>query len=149
MARVFYGGIPTDIDIQKLRDRWPETELRAGETITHEEIQETLGVDVGANRFRTVLIRWRNIIERSTGKRLAYQESGTLKVLTETEKLTAIEHKRHSLIRQGRRNLVRAARVERSHLNEDEKRRLDHVTLVERNSIAAAQLRKQIEMPTM
>lgn len=148
-SKVFFGGVPTSIDIRKLQEQWPETEMKAGDTFPYEEIEIVISEGRSTNRFKTITNRWRNIVERNTGKRINPDGLNGFKVLTESEKLAAIEGKRRSIEKQGRRNLVRAGFVERKSLNNDERRRLDHVVLNEKNALAVKQLRQPLELPEM
>jgi hypothetical protein len=152
-TKLHFGGIPTDIDIKKLRDAFPESRMKAGDKFTYGEIEALLMIQRSDNRFKTVTNRWRNIIERSTGIRIAAMGNnsgdGFFKVLSEPEKLQAVESKRKSVVKQTRKNLLRTAWIDRGALNDDEKKRLDHEALNSKNIIANQQLRRQIELPAM
>jgi hypothetical protein len=148
-AKMMFIGMPTNIEIKALNERWPESEMESGDVFSYEDVASTIGADPGSFRFKTVTSRWRSIVERNTGKRIGTDKAGHFKVLTDSEKLMAIESKRRSISRQGRKNLVRVSYVDRKKLSGDERARLDHVMLAEGNALAASQLRKRIELPEM
>lgn len=147
-GKVFFKGSSTAVDIQKLQEKWPETSLKHGDTIAYEDLSEVLGVRARTNRFRTIVNRWRDLIEANTGKRLAAID-GQLKVLTEPEKLSAVEGKSRSIFRQSRKNLLRTTYVDRRALSDDERTRLDHVTMNETRIVAVKQLRQGVSLPEL
>lgn len=57
MSKVFFGGMPTEIDVKKLREAFPE--INEGDEIAHEQIEKLLNLDRNANRYRTVTEVWR------------------------------------------------------------------------------------------
>lgn len=57
MSKVFFGGMPTQIDVDKLREAFPAIE--EGDEIRHEDIESVLGLERGSNRYKTVVEVWR------------------------------------------------------------------------------------------
>lgn len=147
-GRVYFKGNSTNVDVRKLQEKWPESAMKPGDIIRYEELAEVLSLELGTNRFKTIINRWRNLIEASTGKRLAAID-GRLQVLTEPEKLFAVEGKSRSIVRQSRKNLLRTTYVDRKALSDDEKMRLDHVTMNESRVVAIRQLREGVSLPEM
>lgn len=64
---VFRGPVPTDIDVGKLRARWPEHCLIVGQVVLHSDIETLLNLLRDTNRYRNVVKRWRDRIESETG----------------------------------------------------------------------------------
>jgi hypothetical protein len=63
----FFGGVPTDPDIKRLRDHFPDSQMQEGAQFPYADVEEVLGVDRKSNRFRTVTTRWRKIVEDESG----------------------------------------------------------------------------------
>lgn len=57
MSKVFFGGMPTQIDVDKLREAFPAIE--EGDEVRHEDIEAVLGLERGSNRYKTVVEAWR------------------------------------------------------------------------------------------
>lgn len=140
-AKVFYGGIPTDIDIRKLVDAYPMERMKAGDKYTYSEVGKLIGVSQADHRFRTVTNRWRGMVERETGKRIGAYEGEFFRVMTEPEKVEALQNKRKSIVKQVNKNIRRANLVDRKKLSEEMCRTLDHGHMNDRNMIAIQQLR--------
>lgn len=57
MARVFGNGVPTDVDVQRLADRFGvPTE---GALLPYDEIADTIKSAYGTNRYASVFVAWR------------------------------------------------------------------------------------------
>src|SRR5688500_14685205 len=76
MSTLFYGGIPTTPDVNKLTEAF---DPRGGISISYEEIEEIIGAKWPSNRFVTVVSRWRklmfrerNIQSRAEGKAIHF-----------------------------------------------------------------------------
>ena len=54
---VFFGGIPTEIEVERLRKAFPLP--TPGQKITHESIASITGNAAKTCRYRTVLVAWR------------------------------------------------------------------------------------------
>lgn len=146
---LFLGGIPTDMDIKKLQDTFPECTLSPGVVIPYSSIAPVIDCNPKTLRFKTVTTRWRNIVEKNTGIRIGTTGDGSFKVLSHSEKLSAIEGKRRSLDRQTRKNLIRTSYIDRQKLTDDERVRLDHLATTEKNILAVRQLRQSLQLPQL
>jgi hypothetical protein len=149
-GKTYFGGIPTDIDIKKLNDNYPADALKAGDVIFYSEIEDLLKINRNDHRFKTVTTRWRSILERETGMRIGAYAGDTFKVMSESEKLVAVENKKRSVVRQVRKNRARTTMINPKELTEDERRRLEHESITANNILAIQQLRnKQLTLPTI
>ena len=144
-AKVVLFGMPTRLEVQKLLDRWPVSEMKAGDVYCYDDVADTVDVAVKGYRFKSVTDAWRKKIERETGIRIAPDGSGTMfRVLSESEKVDAICTKRISLNRQGRKNMIRTGYVDRKQLNDEQKATFDFITANERKILSVSMLRKGI-----
>ncbi|MBX3703979.1 MAG: hypothetical protein KF822_09415 [Steroidobacteraceae bacterium] len=57
MSKPFFGGIPADIDVRKLEERFGDPQ--EGQEFGHDEVEAVLGLERGSNRYRTVTDAWR------------------------------------------------------------------------------------------
>lgn len=57
MGKAFFAGLPTEIDVRKLRAAFPK--VSEGDEITHGQLEEALGFPRSKNRYRTVTNAWR------------------------------------------------------------------------------------------
>ncbi len=62
MSKAYFGGMPTDLDVRKLIETFPE--LVEGACVTHDEIEAVIGVDRHSNRYRAITIAWRSKLLR-------------------------------------------------------------------------------------
>lgn len=58
-----FKGISTEPDVRKLRESFGDLVNRRGDLIRHEEIEAILGLDRKANRYKTVVNKWRKEVE--------------------------------------------------------------------------------------
>jgi hypothetical protein len=57
MSKMFFGGVPTALDVRKLQEAFPA--LSPGDEIEHEQIEAVIEVDRASSRYRTVTNAWR------------------------------------------------------------------------------------------
>lgn len=145
----YFGGIPTALEIKKLREAYPENRMKHGDIIEYDDVSEIIGAKPKTNRFKAITCRWRSLIEKDTGIRIGAFEGTYFKVLNESEKLEFIQNKKRSVTRQMRKNLIRTSYVDRSKLTQKEKDALDHEAMNAKNMLASQQLRTYKELPAM
>lgn len=148
-TKLYFGGIPTDLDVKKLQEHWPENEMKPGDTYEYEEISGLLDVPVKSNRFRTITNRWRRVVEHAVGIIIGPSDGKCLKVLTESEKLGLSRSKLRTSSKLGRRSMTILARTDRKALSDAERAAYDHQKETSAKVISAAQLRKSIDMPAL
>jgi len=146
---LFFGGVPTDIEVKKLRDTYNEIEMQPGDTFPYDDVSEIIGEPYGSNRFQSITTRWRKIVEANTGKIIGCDEGKSFKVLTEAEKLDLSRLKLKTSGKLGRRSIVVLSRIDKKQLSDAERTVYDHQAKTSANIIAAAQLRRKIELPTL
>ena len=62
--RLNLGGMPTEMDVKKLLNAWPD--IQAGQMIGYAEVEKVLALSRNENRFRGVTDAWRRTLERES-----------------------------------------------------------------------------------
>lgn len=57
MTKMFFGGVPTAMDVRRLNEAFPD--LEEGDEISHSDIEALLELDHKSSRYRTVTSAWR------------------------------------------------------------------------------------------
>ena len=121
----FFGGVPTVVDVDLLQERFGVP--KPGGVITHEEIEEALGLARRTRRYATVLGAWRDRLDREHNVLLRSIRGQGYEAMDGHARVT------HSggLFKAGLRRLGRAenvaARTDRSGLTTEEVQVLGHV----------------------
>lgn len=142
-GHIFTGGMSTDMDIRTLRERWPDTALTVGLVIPYADLEQVLKLKRQSARFRTVLSRWRRLIESETGTVVLGSERKVgLRVMDNTQKLDASHAKMRSAVRSARRSHQLVNRVDPGSLTAEERGRA--LALQQRSAaiLGAAQVRR-------
>lgn len=147
---VFFGGVPTDPEVRQLREAYPESEMEPGHVIPYDDVAKVINTGKATNRFRSVTTRWRNIVERETGRIVIGTEAGVgFKVLDNSQKIDLGHSKLASAVKSSRRAYLLTARVETRGLSQEER---DRLLVLQRRSaslIATAQIKSTAELPTL
>ena len=148
---LFFGGIPTDVDVGKLREKYPETDMQYGDVFPYKDVCDLLGLMKEQHRFRTVTWRWRKIIEVETNHIIgADVDMKSFKVLTETEKAELARRKLRSAGNAARRSYVITARVDRKELTAEQCAQLDQTVITSAKMLTAGQMKKgKVALPTL
>ena len=124
-GKVFFGGLPTDLDVKKVVDAvgLPTT----GQLVTYEQLEEILGPKKNNGRFYSVVNAWRGMLRRehnliSEGIR----DQGIL-FLDPSRRIDHVRRKTAQAGRAIRRGYLVAAATDREDLKTEEIRKLDHV----------------------
>lgn len=65
--KLFFGGIPTEPDITALKESFPASTLKPGVLVSYQDIEKVISCAIRSNRFRTVVNRWREELEKDGG----------------------------------------------------------------------------------
>lgn len=90
-SAVHVGGVPTDPEVRRLKDRYADVARLRGTTIPHDDVEELIGVSRHSSRYKTVTDRWRRHVERETGVVISGQGEAIgvgFRVLTHAEQVT-------------------------------------------------------------
>lgn len=147
--KVFRRGLPTDVDVKKLRDRFPDASLKPGFLISYTTLEETLGVPRHVSRFGNILRRWRTLVEAESGIIIGCRASVGLVVCDEPQKAQLSSDKYRIGMNSVKRGFVVASHVDVRQLSEDARKAFTHNTNVMANVIAIAQVKKTLELPVL
>lgn len=147
---LYFKGLPTDMDIRKLREKYPITELTRGKVITYAEIEKLLELEWNSNRFKTVTNRWRRLIEKESGLYLDPNIPGvSFKVLTHQEQVVKMRKKQKTGNR-CYRNVVKIGKnTSPDELSEEDKKELRFNMMKAAKMTAISQLRSPALLPEM
>jgi hypothetical protein len=144
----FFGGIPTDIEIRRLREYFPEKDLHYGTEITYKSISELIGCHEKTHRWSAITNRWRKVVERETNIIIGIGQPGiSFKVLKEHEKVTLSNCKLKNAARSIRRSYVISSRVDTKQLTEQQLREYDHATKCAVALMRSEQLKSRVPLP--
>jgi hypothetical protein len=143
------SGLPTDPDIQAIRERWPDGKLAQGDEIPYRQMEQVLGVERGTYRWNTITRRWRKLVEEDSRIVIGTSAGTSFVVLRETGKLNLSRSKFKSAARAAKRSFVVADLVDANQLPEDGKKALLFIQHRTATMIATAQLRKPADLPKL
>ena len=85
--KLYFGGIPTDIDVRALREAFPESGLKVGQLIPYAAVEAIVKTPKDSCRFKTITGRWRRLVERDSEIILGAEKGQGFRVLDNSEKL--------------------------------------------------------------
>ena len=141
-VKMFFGGLPTDIEVAKLREAYPEADMEPGDFFPYSDIGKLLGLDWRESRFRTVTLRWRRIVQKETNIVLEPVPGVGIKMLTEAEKIVKAGKKIRSAGAAAKEAFDIGSRVDRKPL-------LDHLLGTAAKMHSAAQIKRKLQLPEM
>ena len=148
--KLYFGGIPTDIDVRALREAFPESGLKVGQLIPYAAVEAIVKTPKDSCRFKTITGRWRRLVERDSEIILGAEKGQGFRVLDNSEKLELSCQKLRSGVKSTRRSFHVAGYVERKALTAEEAKRYDQMTSRAASIMAAAQLRgRGTELPKL
>lgn len=101
---LYFGGMPTEPDVRKIREAFPTKEMMVGQIITKAQIETILDLSADENRFSTVVSKWRKEIKAATGTIMLQSVPGGFQVMDAKQKI----HYSESKMRSSRRAAVRS-----------------------------------------
>lgn len=145
---LFKIGLPTGIDVKRLRERYPDNQLLPGVTIQYSDIYPIIGVKEDNGRFRSVTNAWRKAIMSESGIILRAQDKKFV-VCDNVEKAQLAVDKSKMAARATRRSAIIGKLVDRKTLTEDQLRRFDFSQRFNASVMALQSVRSQAELPTL
>jgi hypothetical protein len=149
MSGPFFGGLPTGMDVKRLRERWPDAKMQPGDRMLYSDVEEIIGAKYRSTRFKSVTDQWRKVVERESNIIIGTEAATAFVVLNESEKLDMSGQKLRMAGRAARRSWVVGSRIDRKQLSCEEARRLDHNVSVTAKIISSTQIRKPQIIPEM
>lgn len=142
MSRPFFGGVPTKMDVARLREKYPDSAMKPGDKMAYDDVGKIIGATYGTTRFTGVTNQWRRVVERESNVIIGTIPGEAFVVLNESEKLDLSGLKLRTAGRAARRAWVVGSRIDRKELSEDELRRLDHNSEVTSRILSSAQVKR-------
>lgn len=143
---LYFGGVPTDIEVRRLQDEFPKEALSHGTVITHDKVSELVNTSPRTNRYRAITLRWRKQTERDCGIIIGCIPEG-FKVLDDHEKVSLSSSKLKTSGRMARRSYIVASRVDVNALTEQEKIVYDHNVKRSSAVLYVAKLQSKVALP--
>lgn len=144
---LFRIGIPTDIDVRKLRERYPDNTLTAGTAIPYADIYNLLGLSSDkAGRFFSVTSAWRKKLLSESGIILMVRDKKYI-VCDNAEKAQLAVDKTKMAARATRRSTIIGKLVDRKSLSEDQLKRFDFSQRINASVMALQTVKPQAELP--
>lgn len=148
--KLFFGGLPTEYDVNALREHYSETQMKPGTIMPYKEVERIIDCEKGSCRFQTVTNRWRRLVEKESGFIIGTERGVGFKVLKENQKVDLGFSKLRSAVRSSRRAYVVAGSVNVAKLSTDDRNRLTFVQKKASAVICAAQQKgKEAELPKL
>jgi hypothetical protein len=146
---LFKIGLPTDLDVKRLRERYPDSKLTPGMSITYAEACAIIGVHSEKDgRFKSVTNAWRKKLMSESGIILKAQEQ-KFTVCGESEKAQLSVDKTKAAARAVRRSTIIGKLVDRKALSEDQLKRFDFSQRFNASVTALQTIKHQAELPTI
>ena len=144
-----FGGLPTDPDVKRIREKYPDDDLEVGRKISYQEIARLINEPVRSSRWTTVTQSWRKKVEAATNIIIGTCEGVNFIVLDDSQKVDLSESKLKTASRNARRAFIVSNKVDIANLSDSERARLDHQINVSAKIIASAKLKGKSDLPKL
>ncbi len=141
VQKVYFGGIPTEPDVRRIRERFPDDQLVVGQVIPYSEVATIIQAPYRSARFVCVTQRWRILVEKDRGLVIGVEKSEGFKVLDDHQKLDLSGDKLRTAVKQARRSFTLVGMVDRRNLSDEERSRMEHYNNRSAAMISVAQRR--------
>lgn len=146
MSPLFLGGMPTDLDVQKLMDAFGVPEV--GSLIGYDKIAEVIGHERGEGRWRSITVAWRKKLDRESNLILKAVNNEGYRVLDAKGRVDFGGRVYKSGLRRVYRASAICAKTAKNGLTEDEIRVCDHIQRVGATiRLTAASEAKKLQYP--
>lgn len=122
---VFHGGVPTEPDVKKLLEAFAEK--ATGSEITHEEVEQVLGISRNANRYRIVVEAWRSHQFKQNNIEIGALRGVGFKYLLPGERVDASFARFQFGLRQQKRSIEHAIRTPKQDLLPHQVAKVEHI----------------------
>ena len=143
------AGLPTDIDVRTLREKYPWEELNEGDIIPYSDIEKLLGVNKHSNRFTTVTNKWRGAILYETNTVIGAERGVGFKILDNAEKVDLTGLKLKAAESALRKSQLFGSKIDTSRISDVDKARLHSFTSVAAKTVAMLQIKSKLQLPEM
>lgn len=129
-SELYFGGLPTDPEVRRLREAFPDVLALRGTTIEHSQIEAIIGEKRTTNRYRSITTAWRRRVRKETGVEIRGDMPEIVgvgfRILSDGEQVTFSIDLRQRGARKIRHSHVALANVDSAKLTEEERRVRDH-----------------------
>ena len=147
---VFQRGLPTDLDIKRLREVFPDNELLPGKIIEYSQIAVTIGIQTSTSRFKTVTKAWRDKMELESGIILVpVNGQKKYRVCDDADKASLSISKSNTAGRYAKRAIQIGNQVNRKNLTEDQLKRFDCNQRFAAAVVGYQTIKPKVELPTL
>lgn len=148
--KVYFKGLPTTMDINKLIDTYTKDMLIPDYEIPYDEVAEIVGVRYGSLRFKTITERWRKKCMNLYNIIIGCKEGEkSFIVLNEKGKLNLSGRKNQTATKLVKTSALIAMLVDRRKLTEDEAKELDFIKEKNSKMLAIGQIKINVELPKL
>jgi len=145
----FFGGVPTAPDIKRIREQYPDENLKEGQFIDYDTIAGIIGVESGSSRFRTVTMSWRKFVRLDSRKIIDVERGKGFIVLNDNEKVTLSGKKIGRAVKQIKLSYKIVQATDETKLSEKARETYNFNILRAGKMIASAQIKSISQLPTM
>ena len=147
---IYFGGLPTDFEIQKIREEYPKTKLVPGFVIRYADIEKILGISWRESRFKTVMNRWRAMMRRESAIYVEPKIPGvSYKILTETEKVDLMKKEKRASEKKNKKTYVIGTHVDTKNLSDETKAEVGFLMMLSAKVKAVSQMKTGLALPEM
>lgn len=139
---IYFGGIPTEPDVNKLAEVFKTQEMVPGKQILYSEVCDIIKQKPGSSRWRSVTDAWRKKIEKDGNVIMSCDSfKQAFCVLSEGGKVEFSGKKLRSAVTFAKRSFIVSGMIDVKQLSEEDRCKHEFNTLKSANVIALAQLR--------
>ena len=124
-VKPYYGKVSTAPDVKKLMEKWPD--LKQGDSISHEDIENTIGEIRHTGRWVSVTNAWRRQLEQKYNLLLIADYGKGYRVADNRDRVTFSSNKAATGCRAIRRAAHISARTAEKGLTVEEKKTRQHL----------------------
>jgi len=146
-SKVYFSGVPTSIEINRLREVYKKEDLVPGVVIPYEDVEDIIGCLKNTYRYKTITQRWRHLIEMEYGVLIGVERCIGFKILHDNEKVDASSAKFRSAINATYRSLKIASIVNVRELTEEKRTQFDHNNKKATSMLQSQRLKPKFDLP--
>lgn len=146
MAKMYFAGLPTEIDLDKLREAYGVP--KEGDVISYDEISKLIGVGVRSHRFVTVTTAWRRNLVREHNVYMKAHD-GKFEVMNPSARVNLGSQKLRTGARCFRKANIIVTSTDTGRLTAEQKEQARHIQMITSAAIQSARLKDRSERPEL
>lgn len=149
-SKVYFGGITTTPDVNKLLEEYTKDKLVPNYEIPYKDVEIITGAKYGTSRWDSVTNRWRKKLENLYNIIIGCKDgSKSFIVLNEKGKLNLSGKKMQMATKSLKRSIVVAHTIDRKALTTEEAKELDFIKDKSAKMVAINQIKSNVELPQL